>query len=145
MSEHDRHTGGCLCGAIRYELRGEPSSGNICYCTQCQRQTGAPVPAFVCYPSERFTLTAGAPATYRASDRARRQFCGTCGSSLFWLEDGSTSVDVFAGTLDEPGRLPPPSFAIWTAHRAPWVPELEGIRSYPAHRSPPPPKVPSPD
>jgi hypothetical protein len=43
----EQHIGGCLCGAIRYAMAGPPTSSNICYCTQCQRQTGAPVPAFV--------------------------------------------------------------------------------------------------
>ncbi|HEU4404993.1 MAG TPA: GFA family protein [Polyangiaceae bacterium] len=135
MSDDERHLGGCLCGAIRYELAGAPSSASICYCTQCQRQTGSPVPAFASYAVERVTLTAGEPSTYRSSPRAERQFCATCGSSLFWREDGSGEIDVFAGTLDDPRRLPKPGYALWAVHRAPWVPEFEGIPSYAARRT----------
>jgi hypothetical protein len=134
MAHDERHAGGCLCGAVRYELAGAPASADICYCTQCQRQTGSPVPAFVTYPLDRFRLAAGGPVTYRSSARAVRQFCGACGSSLFWREDGAGELDVFAGTLDDPGRLPAPDRALWAAHRAPWVPEFPGIPSYPARR-----------
>ncbi len=136
MSETERHQGGCLCGAVRYELAGAPTSANICYCTQCQRQSGSPVPAFVSYPLACFSLVAGAPADYRSSPRALRQFCAACGSSLFWREDGAGEIDVYSGTLDEPRRMPPPAFAIWAAHRARWVPEFEGTPSYEGRRSP---------
>jgi hypothetical protein len=134
MSE--QHTGGCLCGAIRYTMVGPPTSTNICYCTQCQRQTGAPVPAFATCRSEALTIGSGEPASYRSSERAIRQFCAKCGSTLFWREEGGAEVDVFLGTLDEPSRLPPPQHAIWAAHRVAWLPDLEAIPSFAARRSP---------
>ena len=134
MSE--RHSGGCLCGAIRFTMAGAPTSTNLCYCTQCQRQTGAPMPAFATCRSEQLTLSAGEPARYRSSERAERQFCARCGSSLFWVELGSAEVDIFLGTFDEPGRLPRQQRAIWAAHRVSWLPELEGIPSYAARHSP---------
>jgi hypothetical protein len=130
------HTGGCLCGAIRYAMAGPPTSTNICYCTQCQRQTGAPLPAFVTCQSEDLTITSGEPTSYRSSPRAVRQFCAKCGSTLFWREDGEAAVDVFLGTIDEPNRLPRPTHAIWTAHRVAWLPDLEGVPSFSARRSP---------
>lgn len=134
MSDEERHLGGCLCGAVRYELAGAPLHASICYCTQCQRQTGSPVPAFVTYTPERLTITSGSPSTYRSSPGAQRLFCATCGSCLFWREEGANEVDVFAGTLDNPRGLPTPSYALWALHRAPWVPEFEGIPSYATRR-----------
>lgn len=124
------HDGGCLCGAIRYRARGAPSSVNVCYCTQCQRQTGSPLPSFASYPEARVELLTGRPATYRSSSVAVRQFCSTCGSSLFWRRDGAQEVDIFLGTMDRPADLPPPEYQIWTIHRAPWLPSLKGVAEY---------------
>lgn len=130
------HDGGCLCGAIRYRVEGAPNDTSICWCSQCQRQTGAAMPGFVSYPVDRFTLLAGTPATYRASDTAARQFCAHCGSSLFWQRDGSPELDVFWGTLDDPSAMPPPSDQIWAAHRPAWVLTLARVTSYPGARPP---------
>ena len=128
------HEGGCLCGAIRYRAEGKPYNTNVCYCTQCQRQSGAVMPAFAAFTLDRFRLTKGAPTSYRASDFATRRFCATCGTSLFWQRDGADMLDVFLGTLDQPARLPPPDDQLWGEHRVPWVPDLPGIKLYPRER-----------
>jgi hypothetical protein len=133
MSEAE-HEGGCLCGAIRYRVAGEPTGVNICYCSQCRRQTGAAMPAFVAYKLDRFRLLSGTPRAYRASDFATREFCPHCGSSLFWRRDGADELDVFLGTLDEPDAMPRPRDQIWTRHRPAWVPELPEIPAYPEAR-----------
>jgi hypothetical protein len=127
-------SGGCLCGAVRYVLAGAPTSTNICYCTQCQRQTGAPLPAFASCRADQLSVLQGDVATYRASAQARRQFCATCGSTLFWRADDEDCVDVFLGSFDEPGRLPPPEYAIWAAQRVPWLGELPGVPSHAGRR-----------
>src|SRR5438128_1643089 len=88
------HEGGCLCGAIRYRVSGAPITTNLCHCTQCRRQTGSPLPAFVTFPLDRFHLLSGEPASYRSSDFAVRQFCPRCGSALFWRRDGGTELDI---------------------------------------------------
>jgi len=133
MSE--QHTGGCLCGAIRYLMLGAPTSTNICYCTQCQKQSGAPMPAFASCLAEQLVLVSGTPASYRSSERAVRQFCAECGTTLFWREDDGAELDVFLGTFDQPGRLPKPGYAIWAAHRLAWLPELSGVPSFAGRRS----------
>jgi hypothetical protein len=138
MGTDEEYRGGCLCGAVRYEVRGRPLSTNICFCTQCQRHTGAPMPAFLTVSEKQFRLVQGRPASYRSSERAIRQFCGQCGSSLFWREDGTDGIDILLGTVDERERVAPPAYAIWAAHRIGWLPELEGIPSYPGRRSPEP-------
>lgn len=92
------------------------------------------MPAFASYRDEQVQLSSGTPKTYSASPSATRQFCGDCGSPLFWREVGSGEVDVFLGTLDDPASVPPPSFAIWTKHRVPWLPKLGVARDYPEQR-----------
>jgi len=130
MASDDRHTGGCLCGAIRFRLTGDPVDGNICYCTQCRRQTGSPMAAFATYPADRLELLTGTPASYRASSFATRQFCRDCGSPLTWRRDGQDKVDVFLGGLDHPERMPKPPKQLWTQHRIPWVPEMSEIQAF---------------
>ena len=128
------HEGGCLCGAIRYRCEGKPYNTNVCFCSQCMRQTGAAMPAFAAFKVDRFRLLAGAPATFRSSSFASRGFCARCGSSLFWQRDGADVLDVFLGTLDGPERLPPPDDQLWTEHRVPWLPALPGIPAFPRER-----------
>jgi hypothetical protein len=129
------HDGGCLCGDIRYRVTGALISTNICTCTQCQKHSGSPLPAFVTYRLDRFQLLAGTPAGFRSSDFAVRQFCPRCGSSLFWRQDNGDDIDIYFGTLDRPADLPPPADHIWAQHKAPWVPELPDVPIYPAQRT----------
>jgi hypothetical protein len=130
MASDDRHSGGCLCGAIRFRLTGDPIDGNICYCTQCRRQTGSPMVAFVTYPADRFELLSGTPASFRASTFATRQFCSGCGTPLSWRRDGREDMDVFLGSLDHPEMMPKPPKQLWTQHRLPWVPAMPEIRAF---------------
>jgi len=135
MASEDRHGGGCLCGAVRYRLTGDPIGGNICYCTQCRRQTGSPMAAFVTYPRASFELLSGKLASFRASSFATREFCPGCGSPLTWKRDGRDDMDVFLGSLDEPERMPKPPRQLWTQHRLPWVPVMPEIRDFPRNPS----------
>jgi hypothetical protein len=134
MNAQTVSTGGCLCGAIRYRIVGSASSTNLCFCTQCQKQTGAPMPAFATYRNEQLTLSRGEPKSYSATPRATRQFCSDCGSSLFWREHDADTLDVFLGSFDQPDQIPPPGFAIWTAHCVSWLADLPVESSFPGAR-----------
>ncbi len=136
MTTGEIHGGGCLCGAIRYSLKGQPSHATVCYCTQCQKQTGSLVPAMVTYELENVELLAGTPAVFRSSTIATRQFCDRCGSTLFWRGDGRTEVDIFMGTLDDPSTMPAPSLELWTTHRAKWLAHLDGTESHETSQTP---------
>lgn len=93
------------------------------------------MPAFASCRAEQLQLVAGSPASYRSSERAVRQFCATCGSTLFWREDDGSEVDVFLGTFDEPSRLPMPAYAIWAAHRVAWLSDISGVQTFAGRRS----------
>jgi len=122
--------GGCLCGAVRYRALGGPEFTNVCYCTQCRRQTGSAMPAFATYAADRVTVEQGKPASFRSSSIAVREFCATCGSALFWRRDGMDKVDVFLGSFDTPEALPKPKMQIWTMHRLPWVTAIDTIEAH---------------
>jgi len=102
---HIRATGGCLCGAVRYEVRGPLRQVVACHCEQCRRTSGHFVAATAAR-HEHFRLVKPDGLTwYRSSAEARRGFCRNCGSSLFWEPDDRRHISIMAGTLDRPTGL----------------------------------------
>ncbi len=95
-------TGGCVCGAVTYRVRGPLRPVIACHCVQCRKTSGHHVAAT---SALRKDMTVSGEVTwYQSSPSARRGFCGTCGSNLFW--DGAGShLSIFAGTLDGPTGL----------------------------------------
>ena len=94
------HTGGCLCGAVRYEVAGPLRPVVFCHCTQCRRSTGHFLAATAARLSEFHIRSEAELRWYAASESARRGFCGRCGSTLFWQPHGRDYVSIAAGTLD---------------------------------------------
>ena len=98
-------TGGCLCGAVRYQVTGPLRDVVNCHCSMCQRLHGnfgahskAPKACI------RITRSDGL-AWYKTSDVARRGFCSACGSSLFWEPFELEATGIIAGSLDGPTGL----------------------------------------
>ena len=113
--------GGCLCGAVRFEVRaGEIPESGYCHCRTCQKQSGAPVVAWFTAAPARFRYVTGAPAKYRASPHATREFCGRCGTYLVFREDdAAATVSINTAALDDPA-LVPPEFHIYYESRIAW-------------------------
>ncbi len=98
-------TGGCLCGAVRYEIRGPLREVIGCHCGQCLRSHGN-FAAYTATPEDQITLVEERGlAWYASSDKARRGFCRECGSSLLWKPVGKRYVAVSAGSFDQPSGL----------------------------------------
>ena len=97
-------TGGCLCGAVRYEVNGPLRPVINCHCGQCRRTSGHFVAATACQWSDLTLVNEDGLRWYQSSEQARRGFCTVCGSSLFWdgaTGDGATdTISIMAGTLD---------------------------------------------
>ena len=92
--------GSCLCGAVRYRVSGALRSVVGCHCTQCRKQTGHYMAATGVRLRSFEVVEDRGLKWYRASDMARRGFCGECGSTLFWQADGADHIAIAAGTLD---------------------------------------------
>ncbi len=97
------YTGGCLCGAIRFEADGPPDFPHTCSCTMCQRHSGALTVAWVEFPKDkvRWTGPLGPPSLWRSSDKSSRAFCPTCGSTLGAVDDASV-IALVTGVFDKP-------------------------------------------
>ena len=124
-------SGQCLCGAIRYQLSGEPKSVALCHCADCRRSAGAPVVAWAMFPEAALTLTQGTPKTINSSATAMRSFCADCGSGLFYRNEKNLPgiVDVQSGTLDDPNALPP-AVQVQTAERLGWMKQFQDLPEF---------------
>jgi hypothetical protein len=95
-------TGGCLCGAVRYEARGPLRDVVNCHCSRCRRTHGH-VGAYT--ETAELTLLEDRGLAWYVADGRERGFCRECGASLFWRREGDATTAIAAGTLDEPTGL----------------------------------------
>lgn len=128
-------TGGCQCGAVRYESKNAPTEGFYCHCRTCQKHVGGLFATFVRIARSSLAFTKGAPAFYRSSEIARRGFCGNCGSPLVFVYDGAEAdYWVTVGSLDHPEDWPLTTGATWgptvhghVDHKVPWQEIDDGL------------------
>ena len=98
-------TGSCLCGGVRFTVRGRMRNLVACHCSQCRKTSGHYTVASS-VPDEAITFLARETlAWYRSSDAAERGFCNRCGGNLFWRPEGEGRNSIFAGVLDNPTGL----------------------------------------
>ncbi len=123
--------GGCHCGAVRYSIAGEPRHSAVCHCETCRRTTGALTTAWVGYPVEALTVEQGEPRTYSSTSGVERQFCGICGTSLFYTNQPMMPgvVDVLTATLDEPQDFAP-QIHVNMADALPWEAGVESLPKF---------------
>jgi hypothetical protein len=129
----DATNGRCLCGNLRFELRGKPLWVAHCHCESCRRNTGSAVATFVGYKKEQLAYTRGERKFYPSSPGVRRGFCADCGTPMTYEADRCPDeVHLYISTLDNPGAYRP-RLHVFFAERIPWVefeddlPRYEGL------------------
>ena len=130
-------TGGCLCGAVRYEVDAPLEVAGYCHCTRCQRRTGggASVSARVQPGSFRIARGEELVELFRAEDGFAKAFCSACGSALYSQSPVRPEIiAVRMGTFDaDPGVRP--SFRQFVAYAAAWEPiPDDGLQRHPERR-----------
>lgn len=99
MAENSKKAGGCLCGAVRFEVNPEKNEFDICHCGMCRKWSAGPFMAVHCTDGMSLIEDSGL-AWYQGSEWAQRGFCSKCGTSLFWRlsadPDAMLSVSVEA-------------------------------------------------
>jgi hypothetical protein len=103
-----RHTGSCLCGAVRIIATGAPETVIACHCASCRRHTGAPCAVFADYRADRVEFPAAQPMLYASSPGVQRGFCGVCGSTLSYQGANlSEMIHLHIGLFDRPEAFVP--------------------------------------
>lgn len=132
-------TGGCHCGALRYETSEAPILTYACHCTDCQRITGTAFSLAVIVPESGVRLTKGEPRPIeRIADSGRVNVRRLCRDCCCWIsglgrpnEVGIVVRRVRAGTLDDRSWLQPTAH-FFTRSKQPWVPLPEGDQIFEA-------------
>jgi hypothetical protein len=126
--------GGCNCARLRYRITKEPLTSYICHCHRCQKRTGSAFSMSIVFPATALHLEKGQPVkterTLANGSKNCSYVCGQCYSRLYTQRDGSPTINLRAGTLDETSRIRPVS-QIWTSSAQAWaIMEEDGILSY---------------
>ena len=100
-----RATGGCLCGAVRFEVTGALRDIVLCHCAMCRKTHGHVAAYTAAQRSALHLVESRGLKWYRSSDTAQRGFCGECGASLFWKREEGDAISIAAGMLEPPTGL----------------------------------------
>ena len=121
--------GGCLCGAVRFSTTGANRGVVYCHCSQCRKQSGH---VYAATDAKDATLRIEGRENitwYAASDFAKRGFCRTCGSVLFWKRDGADVTAIMAGSFDAPSELQAEAH-IFVADKGDYYEIADGLPQY---------------
>jgi hypothetical protein len=113
--------GGCYCGAVRYQVEGDPLFKGQCHCRECQYIAGGSVNVVMGMPAANFAYTRGAPKAFSRKDLENpvtREFCAECGTHLLAKAPAlAGAVLLKVGTLDDPTLFGDPQMAIFTSEK----------------------------
>jgi len=130
-------TGGCLCGAVRFEVTAAPYQAGYCHCTRCRRRTGTAASVNVSLAPGSLRVVSGEELVrcWDPQGGALKCFCSACGGALWSRStDGADVVSVRLGTFDEDPGVPL-TYRQFVAYAAPWEPiPDDGLPRYPERR-----------
>ena len=125
--------GSCLCGGVRYEVRGEPMVMYHCHCATCRAASGASFATNMIVATDAFAIIEGREklSSYESSPAKRRWFCAQCGSPIYSHSDATSHVvSVRCGTLHcDPGVRP--AWHAYVAAKATWTEICDGLPQMP--------------
>lgn len=122
--------GRCLCGGVQFDIQGPLRPVIYCHCKMCRQATGHFVAATACERKDLHFVSDRSLSWYQSSPTARRGFCGTCGSQLFWEAQGRTGMSILAGALDLPTGLKAEGH-IFTADKGDYYEICDGLPQSP--------------
>lgn len=123
------HKGSCLCGAVTFEVEGELPGPDACHCSQCRKHSGH---YFVSTDVPKSAVTIHGEhhvGWFRSSEKARRGFCSTCGSTLFWEAIDGDRIGIAMGGFEKPTdtRI---AVHIYTADKGDYYDITDGVEQY---------------
>jgi hypothetical protein len=126
----DLRTGGCMCGAVRYEMNIDGHKTGNCHCRDCQKNSGAGFMPFTNVDAGQFRWINEPEGVAKASEKAVRRFCNECGTPMTWEGEGEEDrASISTGTFDDPSGIEI-SYEIYTRSRWPAFKPVDGARQY---------------
>ena len=126
--------GGCYCGAVRYQAKGDAMFKGQCHCRECQYLSGGHPNVVMGMPESEFSYGKGKPKAFRRSDLANavtREFCGDCGTHLLTRTPALPgAVLLKVGTFDDPGVFGGPQMVIFTIDKQSFHHVPEGVPAF---------------
>lgn len=126
--------GGCYCGAIRFEIDGEPLMRAACHCRECQHNSGGSANLLIAFAETAFTYVKGAPTQFARGDienPTKREFCGACGAPLLSRSVRAPgAVLLKVGSLDDPSIFGKADAAVHLADKYDHHPLPEGVAQF---------------
>lgn len=137
------HKGGCLCGAVRYEVTADPVMAGFCHCFSCRKLRGAGHAFHAMVPEESLKVTGetrGFAWKADSGNTVTTSFCPQCGSPLFGKSSGFPGTVTFrVASLDEPSAMAP-QMAVYTKRLLGWDHLDPSLPAFPAMPPMPGPK-----
>lgn len=128
-------SGGCCCGAVRYETSDRVFHKTVCHCPTCRRASAAASVAWFSVAIGDYRITAGTPVRYHSSAEVTRTFCGACGTQLTYQRNGALDeIDVTTCSLDDPEPMAPEDHT-FACYRLRWETIADGKPIYPQLRA----------
>ncbi len=121
--------GGCLCGAVRFEINQPPISTGYCHCRICQKFTGSAMSVWTAFSASAVQFTSKRPSHFASSPIAERGFCPDCGSSLTYrlVRPRPTAyLVIFTGSLDKPDDHAP-AIHSGLESKVPWLEIVDNL------------------
>ena len=125
--------GQCYCGALRYNIQGDPMLKAQCHCRECQYITGGGPNYFMMLPAAGHSYTRGTPRQFARPDLetpVTREFCPTCGTHVLTRVRNGDNVVIKVGTLDDPSAFGGPTMAIYTCDAQPFHQIPAGLATF---------------
>lgn len=133
MAGEQRYSGGCLCGAVRWNARGEPDYQGYCCCADCRKASGSGFVPFMGFAAEAVTIVGETLKSRTTSFRggvSLRNACPACGGLVFGGEVGiDDSHTIYAGSLDD-AALFVPTMALFLRDKPAWVVLPDGLQTF---------------
>jgi hypothetical protein len=114
----DEHSGGCMCGSVRFTTTGRPNRVGVCHCFNCRKRHGSPINVFAVFDTDKVTVQGNLGP--HPSLTGKRLGCNACGTDICWMDDLDAEIEIHVGAMDEIG-IWVPQYELWTKRREPWM------------------------
>lgn len=120
-------SGGCYCGAVRYEAEADLEQIYFCHCRGCQRSTGTPAYTGVIVKADSFRYNRDEVTEFQTSEVGKNYFCKHCGSTIVWIASEHPEwTNIALGTLDHPEKVVPTKHTC-VESQLPWYRILDNL------------------